>query len=129
MQARRAAALPPPLSSCFQYDLITLYLWTRHGRNQGFPNPVYLFNRKNRWWEQTRKEKQNLPNSTKWLWLLFFVFCFYFLFCCCLERKCGNSIVGASLYNSPIFFIFFFFFFFFFSSRFSRQAGLWAIFL
>lgn len=33
MQGRSTAAT---LLVVFQYDLITLYLWTRHGRNQGF---------------------------------------------------------------------------------------------
>jgi hypothetical protein len=34
MQGRSTAAAT--LLVVFQYDLITLYLWTRHGRNQGF---------------------------------------------------------------------------------------------
>lgn len=62
---------------------------------------------------RTNKSLQQRNTKAKWLFILLLLL---------LERKCGNSIVGASLYNSPILFILFFFLVFF-SSCFSGQAS------
>ena len=112
MQARRAAALPPPLSSCFQYDLITLYLWTRHGRNQGFPNPVYLIERIDDENKQERKNKiYQIQQNGYGFYFLFFVFIFYFV-----VAWRGNVEIQllARLFTTLQFYLFSFFF----SSRF-----------
>ncbi len=57
---RVSAAAAATLLVVFQYDLITLYLWTRHGRNQGFlPNPVCLIER------MDDENKQELQEKNK----------------------------------------------------------------